>query len=111
MNDSLAGVGVSANGGICKMLGSVLGRLRVHAQLAAPRPGTSGTNCTLAPLPQDLSDLAAENRAEVELQIPGLLRYGLVLQAEGCRTYDAFVGADARPYQLCPVELEPSASH
>ncbi|MGT2506805.1 hypothetical protein [Cupriavidus basilensis] len=105
MNDSLAGIGVSANGSLCKMLGSALGRLRVHAQLAAPQPGGEGATCTLAPLPQDLSDLAAEDRAEVALQSPGLLRYGLVLQAEGCRTYDAFIGADARPYQLCPVKL------
>lgn len=47
---------------------------------------------------------AAERNARVMAQAGEVLgRYGIALQAAGCRTYPAYVGRTLIPFQLCPV--------
>jgi hypothetical protein len=32
-----------------------------------------------------------------------LAHYGLAIEAGACRTYNAYIGAEAKPYLLCPL--------
>ena len=66
-------------------------------------PSADGQACTLELQPQYVIDLAAQDREIVQAATQNLARYGLKLDAAGCRHYRAAVGTDPYPIQMCPV--------
>lgn len=50
------------------------------------------------------SNVAMANRALAETAVQTLARYGLLMEPGRCRVHAASIGAEAVPYQWCPVE-------
>lgn len=103
-------LGLTASAADCVRLDGWLRKVRfqVEVQTLAPsEAAATGQACTLVLQAQYRSDLAAEDAA-LQGEVQGhLAHYGLALLAAGCRTYPAYVGTEAHPYRLCPVQRLP----
>lgn len=92
----------------CARLEKLSQRVRLQAQYQAlPVPDAQGQLCTLALLPKHQVDLAAQDRATRAFALQRLALYRLQMEEASCRTYEAWVGADRYPYQLCRVRALP----
>ncbi|MYN46708.1 DUF2029 domain-containing protein [Pseudoduganella sp. FT93W] len=104
------GLGLTASAAGCARLDGWLHKVRFQVEvrmLAAADAAASGQACTLLLQPQYRVDLAAEDAA-LQAEVQGhLAHYGLALQPDGCRNYPAYVGTEAHPYRLCPVQRLP----
>lgn len=104
-------LGLTASAADCTRLAGWLGKVRFQVEVQALEPvpaAASGQACTLVLQPQYRVDLAAEDAA-LQTEVQGhLAHYGLTLLPAGCRTYPAYVGTEAHPYRLCPVQRLPS---
>ncbi|NVE01510.1 glycosyltransferase 87 family protein [Massilia sp. BJB1822] len=88
----------------CTRLEKLSQRVRLQAQYRAlPAPDSAGQLCTLELLPKHQVDLAAQDRATRAFAQQRLPLYRLQLDEASCRGYEAWVGADRYPYQLCRV--------
>ncbi|MYM41026.1 hypothetical protein [Duganella qianjiadongensis] len=103
-------LGLTASAADCTRLAGWLGKVRFQVEVQALEAATaaaSGQACTLVLQPQYRADLVAEDAA-LQAEVQGhLAHYGLMLQPAGCRTYPAYVGTEAHPYRLCPVQHLP----
>lgn len=100
---SLAGrLGLMDNESGCRRLEWLAGKLRQRVQVVPAPPG-SGQACTLETQPQYRTDVAQKNAETAQRAGAVLARYGLRIDASACTVHDAFTGAEAKPYQLCPV--------
>ncbi|WP_374363186.1 hypothetical protein [Pseudoduganella danionis] len=103
-------LGLTASAADCARLDGWLRKVRFQVEvqaLAAEDVAASGQACTLVLQPQYRLDLAAEDAA-LQAEVQGhLAHYGLTLQPAGCRNYPAYVGTEAHPYRLCPVQRLP----
>lgn len=95
-------LGLTGSAAACKRLDWLTRKVRLHVQLA-PAPGDGQRACTLALQPKYRMDVAAEDRATVQRAGQVLANYGLQIQAGACTRHDAWIGAAAKPYLLCPV--------
>ncbi|PQO88260.1 hypothetical protein C5614_30410 [Massilia phosphatilytica] len=94
-------LGMTATPARCAQLDRLLHKVRFQVQVKTP--AADGQACTLELQPQYVIDLAAQDRAIVQAATQNLARYGLKLDAAGCRHYQAAVGTDPYPIQMCPV--------
>ncbi|MFL6632558.1 MAG: hypothetical protein ACJ8HJ_09635 [Massilia sp.] len=94
-------LGMTATPARCAQLDRLLHKVRFQVQVKTPSP--DGQACTLELQPQYVIDLAAQDREIVQAATQNLARYGLKLDAAGCRQYHAAVGTDPYPIQMCPV--------
>jgi hypothetical protein len=94
-------LGMTATPARCAQLDRLLHKVRFQVQVKTPAP--DGQACTLELQPQYVIDLAAQDREIVQAAQQNLARYGLKLDASGCRHYQAAVGTDPYPVQMCPV--------
>ena len=94
-------LGMTATPARCAQLDRLLHKVRFQVQVKVP--AADGQACTLELQPQYVIDLAAQDRAIVQAAQQSLARYGLKLDAAGCRTYHAAVGTDPYPIQMCRV--------
>lgn len=86
----------------CRRLAWLLTKVRQRVQVV-PAPAGTGHACTLETQPQYRIDVAQKNAEIVRRGGEVLARYGLRIEAGACTVHDAFTGAEAKPYQLCPV--------
>ncbi|GGZ02777.1 glycosyltransferase 87 family protein [Pseudoduganella plicata] len=96
-------LGLTRDDSGCRRLDWLTKKVRLRVQLAPPMAG-EGRACTLVSQPKYVMDVAAENAATVARVGQNLAHYGLSIQAGACRTYNAYIGAEAKPYLLCPLE-------
>ena len=94
-------LGMTATPARCAQLDRLLHKVRFQVQVKVP--AADGQACTLELQPQYVTDLAAQDRAIVQAATQSLARYGLKLDTAGCRHYQAAVGTDPYPIQMCPV--------
>jgi hypothetical protein len=94
-------LGMTATPARCAQLDRLLHKVRFQVQVKTP--SADGHACTLELQPQYVIDLAAQDRAVVQAAQQNLARYGLALDAAGCRPYHAAVGTDPYPVLMCPV--------
>jgi hypothetical protein len=94
-------LGLTASSAGCARLDKLLRRVRF--QVDVQTPGPDGRACTLALQPQYRVDLQAQARATAQDARDRLAAYGLAVDVDDCRRYDAWAGADAYPVQFCPV--------
>jgi hypothetical protein len=104
MNDILAPLSLSASGWPCRRLSALLQRVSKHLRVDE---ASNTRSCQLVALPEGGMSLAEADLATVRRSDTIIARYGLALDDASCRTYDAWVGAKQRPYQLCKVDLRP----
>lgn len=86
----------------CQRLEWLLKKVRQRIQVVAA-PAGSGRACTLETQAPYRIDVAQKNAEIVQRARDVLARYGLSIDAGACTVHDAFTGAEAKPYQLCPV--------
>jgi hypothetical protein len=94
-------LGMTATPARCAQLDRLLHKVRFQVQVKTQ--AADGQACTLELQPQYVIDLAAQDREIVRAAQQNLARYGLKLDAAGCRQYRAAVGTDPYPIQMCPV--------
>lgn len=94
-------LGMTATPARCAQLDRLLHKVRFQVQVKMAV--ADGQACTLELQPQYVTDLAAQDREIVAAATQTLARYGLKLDAAGCRSYHAAVGSDPYPVQMCPV--------
>ena len=94
-------LGMTATPARCAQLDRLLHKVRFQVQVRMQ--AADGHACTLELQPQYVIDLAAQDRAIVQAATENLARYGLKVDAAGCRHYQAAVGTDPYPIQMCPV--------
>ncbi|MER8372094.1 GtrA family protein [Mesorhizobium sp. M1406] len=100
MNGTLAPLKLSASGWPCRKLSALLHRVSKHLRVdEAAKTGS----CRLVSLPAGGMSLAEADLATIQRSDIIIKRYGLALNAASCRTFQAWVGAKPRPYQLCEV--------
>lgn len=100
-------LGLTDSAAACARLDQLLRKVRFHVDVA-PLPGG---RCTLVLPPQYRADpalLAAEDRAVADLAARHMASYGVLLHADRCKVYQAQVGNDTYPYQLCEATLPPA---
>lgn len=90
----------------CKLLRSTVERLRLHAAVAPS--ADHGRQCELGLRADDVRDILAENRGDVEQAVPMLERNGFVLHPGTCVPYRAGIGKGVMVYQRCRVSLHES---
>jgi hypothetical protein len=78
-------------------------RLRLHA--AVVPSADPGRQCELGLRADDVRDILAENRANVEQAVPMFERNGFVLHPETCVPYRAGIGKGVMVYQWCQISL------
>lgn len=100
----LASLGMSGGAGDCGTLNWLIERAGFDAQVARVPTG-GGDACRLEVPPARRLDLAAENLALANNAERAVLGYGIRLDVQRCRVYEAYIGGDALPYQWCPLEL------
>ncbi|MBJ7312764.1 hypothetical protein ACFOLJ_05790 [Rugamonas sp. CCM 8940] len=100
-------LGLTDSAAGCARLERMLRKVRFQVDVRHLPDVPAGQWCTLELQPQYRVDLAAADRAfDAEMQ-PHLRNYGLRYEPAGCRSYPAYVGTDAYPYRLCPVDALP----
>ncbi|RWC25188.1 MAG: GtrA family protein [Mesorhizobium sp.] len=104
MNDILAPLTLSVSGWPCRKLSALLQRVSKH--LRVDEASNTGS-CRLVALPPGGMSLAEADLGTIQRSAEIVTRYGLVLDATSCRTYEAWVGAKPRPYQLCATSMIP----
>lgn len=87
----------------CKLLRSTVDRLHLHA--AVVTSADHGRQCELGLRADDVRDIPAENRADVEQALPMFERNGFVLHPATCIPYRAGIGKGVMVYQWCQVSL------
>lgn len=102
MNGILAPLTLSMSGWPCRKLSALLRRVSKH--LRVDEAASTGS-CRLVALPEGSASLADADLGTIRRSGTIIARYGLTLDIASCRTYEAWVGAKPRPYQLCEVGL------
>ena len=91
-------LGLMSHGWSC----ALLKKLRIHADVLET-PADAAERCQLVLQAQYQIDPEAMDRAVVATAGGLLGRYGITIDAASCRRHAAYVGTEARPYQLCRV--------
>lgn len=94
-------LGLTADAAGCARLDRLLQRVRFQVQMKPVQE--AGRQCTIELQARYVVDLAARDAAIVQAGQATLAHYGLQLDAAGCRTHDAAVGAERYPFHFCPV--------
>jgi hypothetical protein len=94
-------LGMTADLESCGRLDRLLHRVRFQVQVKYA--AGAGRQCTLELQPQYVDDLAAKDLAILHAAQENLSHYGLKIDGAGCKRYPATVGAEPRPFRLCPV--------
>ncbi|WP_136619920.1 MULTISPECIES: GtrA family protein [Mesorhizobium] len=102
MNGILAPLALSVSGWPCRKLSALLQRVSKHLRVDE---AANIASCRLVALPAGGMSLAEADLRTIQRSDTIIARYGLALHAASCRTYEAWVGAAPRPYQLCEVGL------
>ena len=100
----LASLGMSGGAGDCGILHWLVERTGFDAQVA-PMAADGDDACRLEVPTARRLDVGAENLALANNADQAVRTYGIRLDVEGCRVYEAYIGDDALPYQWCPLEL------
>ncbi|MEJ2767389.1 hypothetical protein [Mycetohabitans sp. B46] len=99
-------IGLTGSERGCKLLHSAVERLRLHA--AVVPSADHGRQCELGLRADDVRDILAENRANVEQALPIFERNGFVLHPATCVPYRAGIGKGVMMYQWCQISLHGS---
>jgi hypothetical protein len=97
-------LGLTASLESCGRLDRLLHRVRFQVQVKYA--AEAGRQCTLELQPQYMEDLAAKDRAVVQAAQENLSHYRLKIDEADCKRYPAAVGAELRPFRLCPVTVQ-----
>ncbi|MGZ5203222.1 MAG: hypothetical protein ACXWC4_25940, partial [Telluria sp.] len=94
-------LGMTATRESCERLDSLLHKVRFQVQVKYV--AEAGRQCTLDLQQQYVGDVGAKDRAVLQAAQENLSHYGLRIDGDGCKRYAAAVGAEPRPFRLCPV--------
>jgi len=94
-------LGLTASPERCQRLDRWLHKVRFQVQVKFA--AQAGKSCRLELQPQYVDDLAPKDLAILHAAQENLAHYGLEIDPAGCKTYPAAVGAEPRPFRLCPV--------
>jgi hypothetical protein len=92
-------LGLTQDAAGCGKLAWVMQRVRFQVALRQLPAG----GCTFDLLPQHRIDLPAKNAAMIAEAATHVTRYGLRLEPDRCRPFQAFIGSEGFPFQLCRV--------
>lgn len=95
-------LGLTGDAAGCARLDRLLQRVRFQVQMKPV--AEAGRQCTIELQARYVVDLAAQDAAIVQAGQATLARYGLQLDAAGCRVQAAAVGAERYPFHFCPVK-------
>jgi hypothetical protein len=102
-----AGLSSSERG--CRVIQWAVSRFRMRASVQETPPDFRGLRCQLALRKDDVLDIPAENRAEIEKARTILDRAGLALDANQCSVQRAYLGDGTYPYHWCQIVIAVSA--
>lgn len=96
-------LGLTQDAAGCGKLAWLMQRVRFQVALRQLPAG----GCSFDLLPQHRVDLPAKNAAMIAEAATHVRPYGLRLEPGSCRPFQAFVGREGFPYQLCQVTPAP----
>jgi len=94
-------LGMTATRESCARLDRLLHKVRFQVQVKFV--AEAGRQCMLELQQQYVEDLSAKDRTVLQAAQENLSHYGLRIDGDGCKTYPAAIGAEPRPFRLCPV--------
>lgn len=104
LNDWLASRALTRGDSICGALRFAVGFSSSIVSSDLAEDGNPEARCRFDYVKFSEADLAAMNRTELDRAAESLARYGLRVQKEGCRRYEAYLGAEPEPYRVCRVQ-------